>query len=113
MTKIPNAGEAIIPIGKLVGYLLSSKHPIGRFKATYFAKLGFREEHGPELEAALRKLLAVDFDSTESTEFGEKYVISGRISGPNGRDGYIVTVWIILRGERVPRLVTAYPGDEI
>jgi hypothetical protein len=112
MTKIPNAGEAIIPMDKLVGYLLSSKHPIGRFKATYFARLGFREEYGPELETAFRKLLAADFDSTESTEFGDKYVISGRIGGPNGRVGYIVTVWIILRGERVPRFVTAYPGDE-
>ena len=57
-----DGAAAIVSADKLRDYLLSSVHPIGRYK-----------------------------------------------SGPNGRSAGIVTVWIILIGETVPRFVTAYP----
>jgi len=45
-------------------------------------------------------------------DYGEKYKISGRLKGPSGLSGGIVTVWIVLSGEEIPRFVTAYPGEE-
>jgi hypothetical protein len=45
------------------------------------------------------------------SSFGEKYEVRGEIVGPSGR-AVVVTVWIILEGEDVPRFVTAYPEAE-
>jgi hypothetical protein len=39
--RLPNADEAVIPVEELRDYLLSPTHPIGRFKATFFAGLGY------------------------------------------------------------------------
>jgi hypothetical protein len=47
----------------------------------------------------------------ESTEYGKKYAIIGRLTGLTGRMAEIVTVWIILVGEDVPRFVKAHPKD--
>ncbi len=52
--RLPNADDAIIDRPKLEGYLLSEAHPVGRFKARFFATLGFTADKGRELEAALR-----------------------------------------------------------
>jgi len=47
----------------------------------------------------------------ESTH-GKKYIVDGRIETPTGKVPIVRTVWIIDRGETVPRLVTAYPHEE-
>jgi hypothetical protein len=39
--RIPGAQEALIDRAKLEDYLLSTEHPIGRFKARFFTALGF------------------------------------------------------------------------
>ena len=49
--------------------------------------------------------------SMESTH-GKKYIVDGRIETPTGKVPIVRTVWIIDRGETVPRLVTAYPHEE-
>ena len=60
-------------------------------------------------------LLAVardgDAEPGEASVFGQKYVVRGIVRGPAGRAAAVVTAWIVLRGEDVPRLVTAYPGE--
>lgn len=38
---LPHAEHAIIERAKLEHYLLSFSHPVGRFKARFFASLGF------------------------------------------------------------------------
>ncbi len=73
-----DAAAAIVSADKLRDYLLSSAHPIGRYKSTFFRSLGYAPE-----QCAL--------------------------SGPNGRSAGIVSIWIILVGEKAPRFVTAYP----
>lgn len=50
--------------------------------------------------------------ASEKTEFGQKYEVRGVITGPQNRPVELVTVWIVLSGEEVPRFITAYPGDE-
>ena len=110
--KLPGSEHAIIEPVKLHDYLLSNRHPIGRFKAAYFESLGFVAESWPRLEQALR-LLATEGDATlgETTSYGQKYEVRGRLKGPSAEEGFVVTVWIILRGENIPRFVTAFPGD--
>lgn len=109
--KLPNFAEAIIDEEKLRDYLLSRSHPIGRFKAAYFEALGFGSENWQPLEASIRRLIAnEDADLSDRTEFGQKYTVSGALTGPRGDEGLIVTVWIVLNSEDSPRFITAYPG---
>jgi len=50
--RVPNAERALIDRAKLTDYLLSPSHPIGRFKARFFNRLGFRADAWEELEHA-------------------------------------------------------------
>jgi hypothetical protein len=109
---LPDAERAIIPPEKVRDYLLSLEHRVGRSKARFFGSLGFTQDAGPQLADAL---LAVARDGTaelgEASVFGQKYTVRGIIQGPAG--AAVVTAWIVLRGEDVPRLVTAYPGEPL
>jgi hypothetical protein len=40
MMKLPEAQQAVITAAKIRDYLLSTSHPIGRFKEPFFAKPG-------------------------------------------------------------------------
>ena len=110
--KLPEADRVIIDPRKLRDYALSPAHSIGRFKAAFFARLGFTPENWKSLESELRRLASQDeADPGEETAFGWKYVVRGTITGPRGASAEILSVWIVLRGEQVPRLVTIYPED--
>ncbi|MCZ6760265.1 MAG: hypothetical protein O7D29_07835 [Gemmatimonadetes bacterium] len=94
-------------------YLLSSSHPVGRFKARFFEALGYTADQAERLEQDIRNLLlSSDPRLREKTEFGQKYEVRGVITGPQNRSVELVTVWIVLPSEEVPRFITAYPGDE-
>lgn len=41
--KLPERDRAIIDAEKLRDYLLSPSHPVGRFKAAFFASLGYTQ----------------------------------------------------------------------
>lgn len=106
-----NRNVAAIPAEKLRDYLLSSTHPIGRYKATFFRALGYDPNNWQVLADDLRSLLLLNAEQLNVTEYGRKYATTGSITGPNGRLAEIVAVWIILAGEEMPRFVTAYPKD--
>jgi hypothetical protein len=108
---LPGADRALVEPAKVRDYLLSSEHPIGRAKAHFFHGLGFSQERWPELQAALVTLARTgDAVLGEANPFGQKYLVRGILQGPRGHSADTVTVWIILHGEAIPRLVTAYPG---
>ncbi len=108
---LPGAEQAIVEPGKVRDYLLSLEHPVGRGKARFFAALGFRRAEWPALEAALRQLAREgEARLDEATPFGQKYRVRGTIQGPTGRMAVVDSAWIILVGEDVPRLITAFPG---
>jgi hypothetical protein len=109
--RIPHSASAIVPAAKLQDYLLSETHPIGRYKADFFRRLGFERTKWQQLEIALRALLSQDAEETEATEYGQKYLTRGPITGPTGATARVEAVWIILTGEQVPRFVTAYPKE--
>lgn len=108
--KLPNTDKAVIAPEKLLNYLLSSSHPIGRFKAEFFQSMGFTREAWELLEVQIRAQLINDATAKETTEYGQKYEIRGTVLGPTGRTRDIVTAWIVLKGEEIPRFITAYPG---
>jgi hypothetical protein len=110
--RLPAADAAIVDLGKVRDYLLSREHPVGRFKAAFFAALGYTSEDWQQLRRDLVALAASGEASVgRSSAFGQKYEVSGTIRGPSGRRAVVVTVWIILTGEGSPRFVTAYPGE--
>jgi hypothetical protein len=109
--KLPNFESAIVPPQKLRDYILSPVHPIGRFKSVFFRGLGYSSDAYETLDADIRLLLVAEAELAEANKFGSKYLVRGLLTGPNGRSGLIVTVWIILSGEAEPRFVTAYPED--
>jgi len=111
--KLPEAERAIVDPAKLRDYLLSPSHPVGRFKEAFFRLLGYTAESWQGLEADLRKIAeSGEAELWGVTEYGKKYKVNGRLRGPSGRTGYVMTVWIVPHGDEVPRLVTAYPGDQ-
>jgi hypothetical protein len=108
---LPHADRAEIAAEKLRDYLLSSEHPLGRFKARFFSTLGFSAEHWQALESAFRNHhLTRDAESASSSVYGQKFTIRAILTGPSGRSAPVISVWFIRANETVPRFVTAYPG---
>jgi hypothetical protein len=108
---LPQVDLVIIDRQKLTDYALSPEHPVGRFKAAFFAKIGFTIRNWKQLDLELRRLVRQNpAELGDMTRFGQKYVVRGRIVGLWGRTAEILTVWIVLKGEQIPRLVTLYPG---
>jgi hypothetical protein len=109
---LPHADEAVIDPAKLRDYLLSTTHPLGRFKARVFGALGFSADRWQELESALRtQHLTQEAESLPATRSGQKFTIQAILTGPNGEFAAVVSVWFIRAAETAPRFVTAYPGD--
>ncbi|MBI2860651.1 MAG: hypothetical protein HYX91_04000 [Chloroflexi bacterium] len=112
VVRLPDAEKAIIEPGKLAGYILSSTHPVGRFKAAVFQKLGYSSENWEEFEHNLRKLVLTQAAlKVGESQYGKKYLVKGPFTGTSGNTKQIVTIWVILEGESTPRFVTAYPGE--
>ena len=108
---IPEADTAFVPHEKLSDYLLNDQHPVGASKAKWFRSLGYDPANVGVLEQDLLRMVQTSADYDEkSSLFGTKYVVSGKISTPNGVDANVTTVWIVEPTDKRPRLVTAYPG---
>ena len=110
--RLPNAQNAVVERRKLTDYLLNAAHPDNGGKAAFFQALGFTGKDWPTLAAALHQLAetSVVVKNMESSH-GHKYILHGRIRTPSGKTPQVQTVWIVNRGQDVPRLVTAYPHE--
>lgn len=108
--KLPYAEHVGIDQPKLLDYLLSPEHPVGRFKAQFFAQIGFNRGNWQELAAELRRI-AVEGEAVtgQQTSHGQKYIVRGTVTSRFGKSAEVVTVWIVLNGGAFPRLVTVYP----
>jgi hypothetical protein len=85
---------------------------VGRFKAAFFASLGYETDNWQDLDRALRTAATqADAETDERTPYGQKYRIRSILEGPGGRSAEIVSVWIVLYHEATPRLVTVMPGS--
>ena len=107
---LPNVKAAVVPEGKITGYLLSTTHRDGRHKAAFFLAVGFSAGAWQTLAAALLKHAADhQVAKVESTPFGNRYVVEGTMETPQGRMPSIRTVWFVETGQDLPHFVTAYP----
>ena len=108
--QLPYIDEAHVSESKISGYLLADDHSSGRGKALFFNNLGFQKDQPAALRRALLQHTAGnEVSSVQQTSFGTKYLIDGRIFGPNGTAAANRSIWFIKVGERGPRLITAYP----
>jgi hypothetical protein len=109
--KLPHRENAYIPPPKLIGYLLSETHSVGRAKAQFWRAIGFDETNLGVLEQSLIALAhSEDVKEVISSPYGVKYVIEGTPQTPSGRIVQVRTVWIIDVGQDRPRFVTACPA---
>ena len=109
--ELPNVDLAIVEPAKIRDYLLSTIHPVGRFKAAFFRRLGYREEEWEEFRVDLLRFASFgEATQLPTTEYRQKYEVRGMLEGPTGLSAHVVSIWIVLDGEDVPRLVTVYPA---
>ena len=107
---LPNAESAFIEPDKVRDYLLSSTHPVGRFKAHFFVALGYRAERWETLRDHLRDVARTGIAMPgKPSPFGAKFEVDGILSGPVGRSASIKTVWMLRPDDVSPRFVTAFP----
>jgi len=107
---LPNADRAFIDPAKVRDYLLSSAHPVGRFKAAFFLSLGYTQEDWGRLRDDLLALAVTGAAlPQQESDFGRKFEVTGMLKGPSGRSAEIRSVWITPNEEIAPRFVTAYP----
>ena len=108
---LPNAHLAEIEPIKLHGYLLSTSHPVGRFKARFFTALGYTADDWQALEADLRiQHLTQPAEPGPSVPKGQTYTIRAILVGPNGQSARVLSVWLVRAQTGIPHFVTAYPG---
>jgi len=70
--RAPPFAQAIIEPRKLHGYLLSMSHPTGRFKARFFAALGYHALDWQVFETDLRaQHLSADAEQSETYPDGQ------------------------------------------
>jgi hypothetical protein len=108
--KLPFAARAVVDPEKVRDYLLSRSHPVGVEKARVFESLGYTRVGWRRLQHDL--YMSAQEEAAEhvgETRYGRKYQILTILRGPNGRSIALTTIWIVLRDEEFPRLVTAYP----
>jgi hypothetical protein len=108
---VPGAERAVVDPAKVRDYLLSSVHPVGRFKAVVFFALGYTVE---QWELLRDDLLALALSGIavpgQASPFGQKYEVSGTLRGPNGREAQFTSVWLAPPDDEAPRFITAFPG---
>lgn len=113
MPLILNYEKATIDPLKLKNYVLSTTHPIGRFKAVLFQQMGYTAESWEQFAEDIRmQHLALDAKPGEKTKYGQKYIICGDMKGSSGKVVRLKSIWIIETGEDFPRFITIYPEEE-
>ena len=108
--KLPNKEKAYISPSKLLDYLLSESHPIGKSKSKYLRSFGFNEQNIGLLKQELISIAkSEEVIEVISSLHGIKYIINGVIQTPAGETVKLRTIWITDKGQIRPRFVTAYP----
>lgn len=107
--RIPNADRAVVDIAKIRDYCLNPDHPRGRHKARVFhSALGLTRDHTRDLrDLLIHAVRSLDAESTESDDYGRRYVIDFMARGPAG-SAMVRSAWIVLHIEDFPRLTSCY-----
>jgi hypothetical protein len=111
---LPNYEKALIPRSKLQDYALNPAHTDGRHKARLFRSiLGFERKDWEDLsKAILAELPFCEAILNREDEWGQYYLVSLVIEGPNGNRARVTTVWISKANTDYPSFVTARDIEE-
>ena len=98
--------NATIAEEKLTQYLLIPL--VKDDKSQFLAQSGYGLENWQQLEQDLREqILSLEATPTKLTRHGQKYVIVGDLTGPNGVTIAVKTIWIVAPDGT--RFVTLFP----
>ncbi len=99
--------DAVIAQTKLTAYLLV---PLPKDdKSKFLAQAGYMLDNWQQLECDLREqVLSKPAELVEVTRYGEKYVIRASLTGVNGVELNVVTIWIVTGF--VTKFVTLVPN---
>jgi hypothetical protein len=104
--KLPS--DTLIARRKISDYLLVSRPEDD--KSAFLARAGYRPQTADRLVADLRtQLLPQEAKLLESGEYGTKYEIRGKLTGPNGRILRVASIWMIEEAGGKAKFVTLYP----
>ncbi|MFQ3659764.1 MAG: DUF6883 domain-containing protein [Anaerolineae bacterium] len=104
---IPGAEGAVVPLEKLVDYVLNKDHIHGRHKALVFeSALGITIEDAEWLRDVLINIVRTHNAVELTTDrFGTRYRVDFRLTTAKGT-ALIRSGWIVERGQRFPKLTT-------
>ena len=78
-------------------------------KSQSLAVAGNTLENWQRLERDLREqILSLEAIPTQTTRYGQKYVVTGALSGPSGVAIRVKTIWIVADG--TTRFITLFPA---
>jgi hypothetical protein len=109
MTRLPNGDQAVLDIRKIEDYCLSPDHPRGRHKARVFREvLDIQRSEASWLRQALLEA-ARDTEALEldTDVWGTRWRMDVAVER-HQRSAMVRTVWIVLKGEVVPRFMTCW-----
>ncbi|MBI4785567.1 MAG: hypothetical protein HY782_00755 [Chloroflexi bacterium] len=108
---LPNADQAQIDPRKLRDYALNLEHESGRYKAEFFAQIGYAAENWQQLERDIRdQHLTQPATPGKPSSFGNKFTITAQLQGPNGATRQVTTVWLFRPGKDFAELITIEPA---
>ena len=91
--------EIVVPVAKLVDYLLNREHPKGRGKAKFLAQFGFGSDALEVLaEALVRHLDDHGVAAVAEGDWGLILHAEGPLVTPSGACPMVRTVWIVKPG---------------
>jgi hypothetical protein len=108
---LPNYERAEIPRSKIEGYVLNPVHEEGKEKARVFkSALGF-DQLNWELfkQRILDELPYHEAKPSQTSKWGDSYIVVLPITGPNGNTVEVRTVWMVKAGTDFPSLITITP----
>ena len=88
------SADAVIATSKIAGYLLEWRPE--NDKSHFLASAGYTVHYVDRLIEDIRtQLLPSNAALEETTEYGDKYRISGTLTGPNGQVLRVESIWMI------------------
>jgi hypothetical protein len=107
--RLPGGEAALIDQRKVVEYLLSPVHPIGRHKARVFLRaLGLSADEAEVLIAALREAArGADAELTSEDGFGRRYQIDFQVRH-GGKTALVRSAWLSPGDGKAPVFLTAF-----
>lgn len=101
--------DSLIDPRKITHYLLVRRDVDD--KSGFLRLAGYEPHHASRLIEDIRTLLRLDAAPVEVSEYAEKFAIHGKLTGPNGRQLRVRSIWAKLHTTGEVRFVTLYPAS--